>query len=85
MLVERYVSSFCFVGYFLAGWHASDVSLPPGDVTFVQLAFSLNDVIFCLHWEQLTYLSTNIERLVVPLNVEQKMGQRTITEGEGFV
>jgi len=30
----------------LVGWHASAVSLPPGDVIFVQLASSPNDIIF---------------------------------------
>ncbi len=36
---------------FLATWHASAVSLPPGDVIFTQVACPLNDVIFCLHRE----------------------------------
>jgi hypothetical protein len=33
----------------LVGWHVSAVSLPPGDVTFAELACPLNDIIFCLH------------------------------------
>jgi hypothetical protein len=33
---------------------------PLGDVIFAQLACPLNDVIFCLCWEKLTYLSTYI-------------------------
>jgi hypothetical protein len=31
--------------YFLVRWHTSEVSLPPGDVIFAQLACTLNDVI----------------------------------------
>ncbi len=40
----------------LVGWHTHAVSLPPGDIILAQLAWPLNDVIFCLHREQLTYL-----------------------------
>ncbi len=44
------------IGYFalftfLVGWHTCVVSLPTGDVIFAQLAYPLNDVIFCLHQE----------------------------------
>ncbi len=46
--------------YFLVGWHPSAVSLPPGDIILAQLACPLNDIIFCLHWDEVTYLSTNI-------------------------
>jgi hypothetical protein len=31
---------------FLVGWHASEVSLAPGDVILAQLACPLNEVIF---------------------------------------
>jgi hypothetical protein len=48
--------------YFLVRWQASVIIVPPGDVILAQLACPLNDVIFCLHQEQLTYLSTNIGR-----------------------
>ncbi len=34
----------------LVGWHASDVSLPPGDDILAQLACPLNDVIFVYNW-----------------------------------
>jgi hypothetical protein len=45
MFVEREVSySAGFT--FLVMWHASAVSLPPGDVILAQLACPLNDVIF---------------------------------------
>ncbi len=44
----------------LVWWHASVVSLPPDDVNFAQIAYPLNDVIFCLPIVQLTYLTTNI-------------------------
>ncbi len=34
--------------YVLVGWHARDVSLPPGDVIFAWLACTPNDGNFCL-------------------------------------
>jgi hypothetical protein len=37
--------------YFLVGWHASVVSLPPGDAIFGQLVCPQNVIIFCLHQE----------------------------------
>jgi len=43
------------------GWLTGAVILPPGDVIFALLACPLNDVIFGLHQEQQTYLSTNIK------------------------
>ncbi len=46
--------------YFLVGWHPSAVNLPPGDVTFSQLVYPLNDIIFGLPTDELTYLFTNI-------------------------
>jgi hypothetical protein len=42
---------------FLVMWHTSVVSLPPGNVILTHLACPQNDVIFCLPWESLTYLS----------------------------
>jgi hypothetical protein len=33
--------------YRLFKWHASDVSLPLGDIIFDQLACRLNDIMFC--------------------------------------
>ncbi len=53
------------VGYsalftFLVRWYACTVSLPPGGVILAQLACPPNEVIFCLHLEYLTYLTTNI-------------------------
>jgi hypothetical protein len=45
---------------FLVGRHASVISLPPGDIILSQLACPLNDSIFCLLMEYITYLSTNI-------------------------
>jgi hypothetical protein len=53
MLVNVYIDIgklLSFV-YFMVGWHASAVSLPPGDAIFAQLLCPLNDVIFCLHRE----------------------------------
>ncbi len=29
--------------YFLVGWHASAISLPPGDVIMVKVAYPLNE------------------------------------------
>jgi hypothetical protein len=50
MFVERWVSYLALFTY-LVGWHASAVSLPPGDVILVWLACPLNEIIFCLHQE----------------------------------
>ncbi len=52
---------------FLVGWHASIVSLPPGDVILAQLACPLNDGTFSLHMEQQTYPSTNIVNYVTEM------------------
>ncbi len=62
LFVERQVSySTLFIYYFLVVWHTSAVvSLPPGDIILAQLACPLKDIIFCLHQEYLTYLSTSI-------------------------
>jgi hypothetical protein len=38
-------------GYFLVGWYANIVSLPPGDVILAQLACPKKDIIFCLQNE----------------------------------
>jgi hypothetical protein len=52
----------------LVGWHAGAVPLPPADVIFAQLAFSLNYVIICIqsaHWHGLLalfWLSINVTR-----------------------
>jgi hypothetical protein len=59
MFVERYVSYSALFTY-LVRWHAGVVSLPPAEIIFAQLACPLNDVIFCLHQEERTFLSTNI-------------------------
>ncbi len=45
MFVERSVNSSALFT-FLVGWHASAVSLPPGDVIFAQLVCPLDDIIF---------------------------------------
>jgi hypothetical protein len=42
------------------GWHACAVSSPPRDITFAQPAGLSNDIIFCLHWEEITYLSIKL-------------------------
>jgi hypothetical protein len=44
-VVEGYVS-YSGLFTFLVGWYTSAVSLPPGDVILVKLAWPLNDVIF---------------------------------------
>jgi len=49
--------------------HKMLVKLTPGDVILTQLACPLNDVIFCLHWEYLTYLSTNIDIKLFVLSI----------------
>ncbi len=50
MFVERKVCySALFTNLDLIGWHAGAVSLAPSVVIFAQLAFPLNDVMFCLH------------------------------------
>jgi hypothetical protein len=46
------------------------LAYPPGDIILAQLASPLNDVIFCLHQDQETYLSTNIGPEVVLLNIQ---------------
>jgi hypothetical protein len=48
--VSREVAWLPFFVY-LVGWHASAVSLPPGDIILAQLACPLNDVIISLHLE----------------------------------
>ncbi len=58
MFVERQVSSSALFT-FLVRWHANVLSLHLGDITQAHLACPLNDVIFCLHMEWPTYLSTN--------------------------
>jgi hypothetical protein len=45
---------------FLSGGTLVLLAYPPGDIILAQLASPLNDVIFCLHQDQETYLSTNI-------------------------
>ncbi len=67
MWAERQVSYSALFTY-LVGWHAGAVRLPPADVIFTQLACPLNDVIFCLHLEQPTFLSTNMG---LPYNVSK--------------
>jgi len=59
MFVERWVSSRALIT-FLVGWNEGAVSMPPWNVIIGQLACPLNDVIFSLHQEKLTYISTNI-------------------------
>jgi hypothetical protein len=54
MFVEIQVSSSALFTS-LVGWNALAVCLHPVDVIFVQLGHPTNDVIFHLHWEQLTY------------------------------
>ncbi len=59
MFVERKVCcSALFTNLF--GWHAGAASFPLSDIILAQLACPLSDVMFCLHSQQLTYLSTNI-------------------------
>jgi len=59
MFVERKVHySALFIN--LVGWHAGTDSFPLSDVILALLACPLCDVMFCLHSEYLTYLSTNI-------------------------
>jgi hypothetical protein len=49
-------------------YHASAVSLPPGDVILAQLTFPLNDVIICLLMEELTNPFTNVDTYFIILN-----------------
>jgi hypothetical protein len=59
MFVERKVRySALFTN--LVGWHAGAVSFPLSDIILAQLACPLSDIMFCLHSEYLTNLSTNI-------------------------
>jgi len=46
---NRLVPKLCLL--FLVRWHASAVSLPPGDIILAQLAWPLNAVIFYSHLE----------------------------------
>jgi hypothetical protein len=50
MFVERLFSYSALLTYLL-GCLASAVSLPPASIIFAQLAYPLNDMIFCLHKE----------------------------------
>ncbi len=59
MFVDRKVSYSTLFTY-LVGWHAGAIRLLLADVIFAQLACPLNDVIFCLHQEKPTFLSTSI-------------------------
>jgi hypothetical protein len=62
MFVEIEVS-YSALFTFLVRWHASAVILPPGDVILAQLACLLNDIIFCIHKEYLTHLSTTLDAM----------------------
>jgi hypothetical protein len=48
------------------GRYACAVSLPLPDVILAELTCSLSDVIIYLDWEQLTYLSINIDLKAIP-------------------
>ncbi len=73
MFVERLVR-YSALFTFIFGWHVSAVSLPSGDIILAQLAYPMNDVIFCLHQEQLTYLSTYID---CSINYDRKIFHNT--------
>jgi hypothetical protein len=47
--VYREIGYLLTFAYFLVGWHAGAVSLPPGEVIFVELACPIHDAIFCLN------------------------------------
>jgi len=57
MLRDRLVPQLCLL--FCSCGMPVLLACPRGDVILAQAAFPLNDVIFCLHQEQITYLSTN--------------------------
>jgi hypothetical protein len=48
MFVERLATSSALI-VILVGWHASAVSVPPGDAILAKLACPLNDVIFYVY------------------------------------
>jgi hypothetical protein len=66
MFLERLVS-YSALFTILVGRHTSAVSFPAllsplADVILAQLLGSLIDIIFCLHFELLTYLCVNFAR-----------------------
>ncbi len=52
----------------LVGCHPGAISFLPSDVILAQLACPLSDIMFWLHFLELTYLSTNIDQNVVSKN-----------------